>query len=165
MKFVDCSKDYRPKRSHHYSSQSFYYTRPIYRSPHAPYIQESPRTKRFSGCPSFLETHRPRCHSPEICPFYRLSDDRSVRPGFMAECWLSARLLVSGRCVSYNTELLKANQISTFAILQNVRSRRFKAEEVALVMKVLAGMNLIFTSLEIGLHYEMNPEPARRKAW
>lgn len=32
-------------------------------------------------------------------------------------------------------------------------------------MKVLAGMNLIFTSLEIGLHYEMNPEPARRKAW
>lgn len=126
MKFVDCSKDYRPKRSHPYSSQSFYYTRPIYRSPHAPYIQESPRTKRFSGCPSFLETHRPRCHSPEICPFYRLSDDRSVRPGFMAECWLSARLLVSGRCVSYNAELLKANQISTFAILQNVRSRRLK---------------------------------------
>lgn len=126
MKVVDCSKDFRPKRSHPYSSQSFYYTRPIYRSPHAPYIQESPRTKRFSGCPSFLETHRPRCHSPEICPFYRLSDDRSVRPGFMAECWLSARLLVSGRCVSYNTELLKANQISTFAILQNVRSRRLK---------------------------------------
>lgn len=159
MKVVDRSKDYRPKRSHPYSSQSFYYTRPIYRSPHAPYIQESPRTKRFSGCPSFLETHRPRCHSPEICPFYRLSDDRSVRPGFMAECWLSARLLVSGRCAFESEPDFDLRDPAKCTL------KEVKAEEVALVMKVLAGMNLIFTSLEIGLHYEMNPEPARRKAW